>query len=388
MGATAVRTAGALLGVTGYVYAGYPALITALAAVHPRRPSPVGDLPAITVLIAAYNEADCIADRVADVLAQGYPEDRLDLVVVADGSDDATVAIASAASPRVRVLHRPERMGKAAALHRAIPQARHGIVVVTDANNRFAPGSLEALVAPFGDPTVGAVSGRKSVVGGDGDVAGVEGAYWRYESLIKEAESWVGCCTSMSGEVLAIRRDLVRPIPPGVALDDFWFLLCALRAGTDVRYAPDAVSIEATSATEGDELERRVKIAAGRWQLLGYVSMLPLGRPLVCVQLASHKFGRLFLPFTMAGAFVASALAARRPGPNRRRAWGLLAPQLAFYAAALAPRPSRPPLLRRALYVPRYLLRSNATAVVGLARLLRGADLARWRPVQRHRPGG
>ena len=122
--------------VVGYTFAGYPAIMALAARLRPR---PVAAdpsyLPRICLVIAAYNEEDVIERKLAETLALDYPRERLQVVVVADGSDDATVRRARRFAG-VTVLFEPERRGKLAALNRAFGATDSDVIVFTDANNR------------------------------------------------------------------------------------------------------------------------------------------------------------------------------------------------------------------------------------------------------------
>ena len=111
-----------------YTYVGYPALIALLARWRRRPVCSAPVTPSLTLLIAAYNEEACIAEKLDNSLALDYPPDRLEIAVVADGSNDRTCAIvpgyverSAEGNPPVRLLWEPERRGKPAALIRAIP---------------------------------------------------------------------------------------------------------------------------------------------------------------------------------------------------------------------------------------------------------------------------
>src|SRR5205823_3109818 len=98
-----------------YAHVGYGVLLGVLAAVRrDRRPAPVpADLPHVSLIVAAYREADVIAAKVANALALDYPRERLEVIVACDGGDEATAAGARAAGADV-VLDLP-RAGKTAA---------------------------------------------------------------------------------------------------------------------------------------------------------------------------------------------------------------------------------------------------------------------------------
>jgi len=223
-----------------YVYAGYPLALALLARLRPKPGwKPPDDLPAVTLVIAAYNEEDVIARKLENSLGLDYPSDRLQIIVAADGSSDSTAEIVRSYSDRgVELSYSPERMGKSAAVGRALSLARGDVVVLSDANNLYAADALRLLVAPFADPRVGAVSGAKVVSGEEGGVGESEGAYWRYESFIKAQETRLGSCTGACGEILAVRRELLEPPPASVINDDFYIAMRVIRKGYRLVYVP------------------------------------------------------------------------------------------------------------------------------------------------------
>src|SRR5690606_8721433 len=128
-----------------------------------------------------YNEEVVLERKLLNALALDYPTDRLQIVVVADGSSDGTVAVARRfAGHGVAVMHRAERAGKTAALNRGVAQAAGEIVVFSDANNLFDPDALRKLVRHFADATVGGVCGVKQLrQGNDRESTVGDGLYWR-----------------------------------------------------------------------------------------------------------------------------------------------------------------------------------------------------------------
>jgi biofilm PGA synthesis N-glycosyltransferase PgaC len=390
-----------------YVYAAYP-LALALMASLKRAPSfesavdPPGDgleptpaPPSVTLLIAAYNEEEVLERKIANSLELDYPRDRLQILVAADGSSDRTTEIVRTfAGKGVLLSYDPERRGKMAAINRAMPMATGEIVVFSDANNLYERDALRELTAPFADGSVGAVTGAKVIVEGDGALGGSEGLYWRYESFIKSMETRLSTCTGVSGEILAVRRELFKPAPEGVINDDFYIGMRVVRQGRRVVYAPQALSYERVSASAQDEVARRARIVAGRFQALTMARELLPGRPLVAWQVISHKFARPLVPLAMIGALVTNVTAAVRPSeagwPDALRlaapyGWIALACQVIFYAAALLPRAGVRPagIAGRLLYLPSFLVDSNVAALVGMIRFATGRQSAQWQRVRR-----
>ena len=168
-----------------WIYVGYPLALVLLGVLRPRprRRGPL-ELP-LSVLVAAHDEVEVIADKVANVLASDYPADLLELIVASDGSTDATVEAARRAGATL-VLDLP-RIGKLSALNQAEQAASGEVLVFNDADSLFEPGTLRRLVSNFADEQVGGVAANVvRFVEEDGrPVARGEGLYWRYERLLK-----------------------------------------------------------------------------------------------------------------------------------------------------------------------------------------------------------
>ncbi len=379
-----------------YTYFGYPLLLALLARFRPN-PRPAGRpvLPPVTLLITAYNEQAVIADKLENSLALTYPRDRLQILVAADGSNDRTAEIVRAYAGRgVELSYSPPRQGKMAAINRAWPRVRGEIVVFSDANNCYEPDTLKELVVPFANPEVGAVSGAKVIRRGDGALGESEGLYWKYESFIKEQETRLGCCTGVAGEILAIRRALFEAPPDNIINDDFYMAMRLVQRGYSVFYNPRAVSSERISLSAQDEITRRARIIAGRYQAIALAPrLLPLRRPLVAWQILSHKFLRPLVPLAMIGTLVTNLLAVFRPYQAGQRRllnlappfhWLLLLLQAAFYALAWFGRGlERGSRWGKLFYLPTFLVNSNMAALIGLYRFLTGQQTSLWQRVPR-----
>lgn len=370
------------LGLVAYTFAGYPAAVAALAKLRARPPlSDDGYEPSVSLVVVAYNEEDVIAEKLANSRELDYPSERLELLVVADGSDDRTVERARA-SGAARVLHDPVRGGKLAAMAHAAEAATGEIIVFSDANNLYTPRTLRAVVSPFADPGVGVVSGRKIIDDGSGrGLDRAEGLYWQYESALKKWETATGSVAAVAGEIIAFRRAAFRVPGNRFLVEDFVQAMLAALDGWRVVYAPDAVSIERASATLGDEATRRARIVSGRWQAL--VALLPrliVRRPGLAVKVISHKGLRPLVPAALVTAAVSNVAAARAGRVPRL----LLAAQAAFYATAAAGyRNERVGRRNRALFLAYYFCRMNFATMSGFRNFVRRRDAGVWTKVRR-----
>jgi biofilm PGA synthesis N-glycosyltransferase PgaC len=369
------------LGLVAYVFAGYPAIMAALARLRPRPiRADAAFTPAVSLIIAAYDEADVIEAKLRDVAGLEYPPDRLEVIVAADGSEDDTAERARR-FPGVRVLHEPERKGKAAAIERAAAMAAGDVLVFSDANNRYTRGALRALVAPLADPRVGLVGGRKAIEDGTGrSLDHAEGLYWRYESKLKAWEGAVGSVVGAPGEILAVRRTALPALKAGTVNEDFMQAVLVALAGWRVAYAPDAVSLERASATVEDEATRRSRLTAGRVQALHRL-LAPLARrPGLACQVLSHKGLRPAVPWALAAAAWSAVALTRTWAPAR---W-LAAGQAVFYGAALLGwRREKAGRRAGAAYLPFYFCRMNLATLDGLRDAALRRHSATWERVRR-----
>lgn len=357
-----------------YVYAGYPALLVAMAALfrRPVRKAPVE--PSVSLVIPAYNEEKVIEAKIQNVLALDYPPEKLDIVVVSDGSTDRTNAIAACyvGSGRVRLIAYPANRGKLAALNDTVPGLRGEIAVFSDAASMLRPDALRQLVRCFADPRVGAVSGLYRVHNADAAELGAqEDLYWKYETFLKRLEAELHSIIGAHGALYAIRRNLY-PFPsPEIINDDYVIPVRILQKGYRVYYETSAVASE--EAHEMGGFSRRVRIMTGNFQQLRELpSLLWPPRPLPLFFFLSHKAARLLVPFAMIALAVSNVFLLGRPLYDA----AFLA-QAIFYGAVLlgALFPAAPRLVR----LPYYFSMINAAAFLGVYYAAIGRDKLLWK---------
>jgi len=372
-----------LLGIL-YTYVGYALIITLLARWR-ARPVKQGDItPTVTMLVAAYNEEACIGRKIENTLALDYPPDKLELLVVTDGSTDRTPDIVRTYAERnanVRLLHQPERQGKPRALLRGFPQAQGEVIVFSDANCYFQPDTLRKLVRHFADPEVGGASGAKRISGqGDAVAKEGEGLYWRYESYLKACDSAVSSVMGVPGEIWAVRRNAYIPPDPDSFIDDFVASLRLVERGWRVVFEPQALAYEEASPSLRAEWQRRSRIAAGGWQAFFRLpGMLRHPNKLITFQYLSHRMARWMVTPTLFILLFFSNLGLSGQPFYR----GVLALQVAFYLLAglgwlLAARGRRVGWL----LAPFYICLLNAAALAGGWRFLLGRQSVIWHKVR------
>jgi len=312
------------------------------------------NLPRVSIVIAARNEAARLPARIDNLLALQYPANRRQIIVVSDGSTDGTLAALSRFGNAVETVDVPA-CGKAAALNAGVARATGEFLVFTDARQMFAPDAVRELVAPFADPAIAGVTGELLLDCEGSEVAGRRkgrerrrtrmdrrarnerrqgrredfdrrgrivstiadgvGLYWRYEKLLRRLESAVGSTLGATGAIYAVRRALYQPLPAETILDDVLTPMRLVLNGGRVVFSERAFAFDCAAVDAAAEQRRKVRTLAGNVQILGLEPRLlvPFVNP-VWAQYASHKIGRLLVPYALLSLFTASlALAGQHP---------------------------------------------------------------------------
>ncbi|HET9154570.1 MAG TPA: glycosyltransferase [Solirubrobacterales bacterium] len=365
-------------GAIAYTHLGYPLLLMAVTRLTGRsqrrfrgysaqRAGKDAQLPTVSLIVPAYDEEDVIADKVANALALDYPRDRLQVIVASDGSTDATAERARAAGASL-VLELPPG-GKVAALNAAAGQAAGEVLAFSDANSIWARDALRRLAAPFADPAVGYVCGQVRFLDPDGN--NLEGAYWRYEMAVREAESALAGVTAGNGAIYAVRRDAYIPLAASGSHDlSFPFRLAKRRLHSV--YAPTARAEEKMVPTIEGEFARKRRMMVGLWDIVVGEGMLSPRRypPLYAFEIASHRLLRYLSPLLHLVALAANAALLGSGWP-----YGLtFVLQVAFLAAALLGRslPIAP------FRIARYYALTTASIALGTWDRLRHGPGGRW----------
>ena len=275
-------------------------LLLALARRHaqqvPTSPLSAPHLPPVSVVVPAFNEELGVGPAVRSLAASRYPE--LEIIVVDDGSTDATAQMVEALGlPNVTVI-RQQNAGKPAALNTGIAAARHDILVLVDADTVFEPDAMLALVAPFADPEVGAVSGNTKV----GNRRGLLGRWQHIEYVIgfnldRRMFDVLRCMPTVPGAIGAFRREMLEAVG-GVSDDtlaeDTDLTMATCRTGWRVVYAPEARAWTEAPATLGQLWRQRYSWCYGTMQAMWK------HRGAVVEGGTSGKLGRRGLPYLLA----------------------------------------------------------------------------------------
>jgi cellulose synthase/poly-beta-1,6-N-acetylglucosamine synthase-like glycosyltransferase len=365
-----------------YSYALYPLFVGILAK---RFGVPVaGDnvLRRVTIIVTAYNEADCIRAKLDNLAGLEYPQNLIQILVASDGSTDSTEEIAARYEVRpVRVLRIDGRQGKTACQNAAALAAEGEILVFTDATTRLRADAIRALVRNFADLQVGCVGGRLEYVSDVDNMTGSGGeAYWNYETRLRMGESSLGSLIGVSGCLYAVRKSAYRPIDPGL-ISDFAIAMKIQELGLRTVLAPDACCYETTLEDGTRELSMRVRVGVRSLNALvherRFLNPLKYGR--FAWQLWSHKVLRYASPFLWFGALAANVVLIS----HHVAYLAMLVGQCAIIAAGvvgfvLQDRNHNLGLLAK----PYYFVLTNLASLIAALRFLRGERMVVWTPVR------
>lgn len=378
-----------------YAFVGYGILLGLLVYLKrlfkgkPIPPTPT-EWPAVTFTVCAFNEADWMADKIANCLAFDYPKDKLTLFFVTDGSSDATPDIVKQypfpEGVQWKLLHSPARKGKIAAFHRSMAFVETPIVISTDANTHVNAAAIKNIVRHYENPQIGAVAGEKRIFMSDADAANSagEGLYWKYESTLKRWDAELYSVVGAAGELFSVRTELYEAVPPDTIIEDFYLTMRIAEKGYRVHYEPEAFAAETASANVGEETKRKIRIAAGGLQAIS--RLMPVLNPFkhgtLTFQYVSHRVLRWTVtPFLLFFIFLANAYLALQGSPLYQVIFAL---QILFYGAALLGWILESRKIKvKALFVPYYFCVMNYSVLMGWGRFLKGSQSVIWEKAER-----
>jgi poly-beta-1,6-N-acetyl-D-glucosamine synthase len=371
-----------------YTYLGYGIILFFLVVLKRgfahQKTFPQIELPDVTILVAAYNEAAIIEGKVVNTLALDYPDEKIKYLFVTDGSTDGTPDIVLE-YPMVELMHQPEREGKIRAVNRAMERVNTPIVVFTDANTLLNKEAIHNIVRHYQDEKVGAVAGEKRILVEKKDRASSagEGIYWKYESILKNWDSELYSVVGAAGELFSIRTKLFEFIPEDTIIEDFYITLKIAAKGFRVKYEPEAYAMETASQSVKEELKRKIRIAAGGIQAI--VRLVPLLNLFkygtLSFQYVSHRVLRWTLaPLCLPLLFLCNLILSFQSGFYLV----VLIIHIMFYLLALIGGILAAKEIKlKAIFVPFYFVVMNYSVFVGFFRYIRGRQSVVWEKARR-----
>lgn len=365
---------------TVYIYVGYPILLKIVSLVKKNHIKVDDDLtPSVTLFIAAYNEEKVIGDKLENAIGLDYPKDRFEVIVVSDDSSDRTNEIVETFAekyPFVRLNVVKGRQGKTAALNKSVSLANGEILVFSDANSMYEKDALRHLFKHFADEKVGGVCGELKLLNSSKSSIGEsEGAYWKYEKLLKELETKTGTSIVANGSIYALRKELFKPMNPNVG-DDMQNPLIVISQGKRFVYEPNAITKEETSSEAKEEFGRKVRIVTRSFTgIMHYAYTLnPFKNFDFFYKYLSHKLLRWLVAYYLIAAFILNLFLL-----NQQFYQVIFVLQCIFYLLALIGLKWK----SKIVYIPYYFCLVNYAALLGTLRAMSGKRQATWKPTSR-----
>ncbi len=339
--------------------------------------------PEVAIIIAAYNEANILPEKIENTLALAYPANKLKIHIVTDGSTDNSERVIRQHT-YIHHHHTPARKGKLAAVQRIMPFVHSPIIILTDANCMLNVEAVANIVRHYKNEKVGAVAGEKRVRNSGTKAGEGEGLYWRYESWLKKIDSDLYSTVGAAGELFSFRRNLYEELPANTIIEDFVLSMRIAMRGFKVVYEPNAYAAEEPSASLTDEWKRKVRICAGGFQSLAYLPGIlnPFKYGMLSLLFISHRFLRwAVVPFLLPVLWLVTAVLATQ---SLFFSTMLVAESLALALGILGLVWKSKSVVAKPMVIAGYVLLMNAAAYAGLWRYLKGTQSVVWDKAQRH----
>ncbi|MGZ3883176.1 MAG: glycosyltransferase [Bacteroidia bacterium] len=300
-----------------HTYLLYPLLLITFTSKKKKAAEAYGngdELPAVAILMAAYNEEKVIGEKIRSVVDTGYPLDKIVFYIGSDASSDRTDAIIgewAAKYPQIRLVGFAGRTGKSGIVNQLASKAGEEIYILTDANVLFNHDTIFNLVRHFKNTAVAQVCANivKFSETNKG-IAAQEKSYIALENKVKfcESQRW-NIVMGAEGACYAIRRSSFSPVPPKFYMDDFYITLNVIEQGKEIVFDPDAVCLEDVPTLSEEEFKRKVRISIGNYQnLFRYKKLLLRFWSGAGFSFWSHKVFRWMTPFLLLLCFISSGI--------------------------------------------------------------------------------
>jgi cellulose synthase/poly-beta-1,6-N-acetylglucosamine synthase-like glycosyltransferase len=369
-----------LIGLTIYIYVGYPVLLLLISKIlKVKQQMDINYKPKVTLFIAAYNEEKVIEAKLKNAVQLDYSKELLEIIVVSDDSTDRTNEIVEQVGKEyqnVKLNIVKGRKGKTEALNQSVHLAEGEILIFSDANSMYEKEAIRHLVKHFIDENVGGVCGELKLINPtESQIGESEGAYWKYERLLKILETKTGTAVVANGSIYGLRKKLFRKMNPNVG-DDMQNPLLIIEQGKRFIYEPNAITVEETSPHDTEEFKRKVRIVTRSFTgIISYFRLLnPFKRFDFTYKYLSHKLLRWLVPYYMILIFLLNIFLLDNPLYKL-----LFSLQFLFYVLAIGGFWIK----NKITYIPYYFCLVNYAALLGTLRAVSGKRQATWKPTSR-----
>ena len=370
-------------GIFLFVYIGYPLAITLVARLKKGTVNVDERVyePEVSIIIAARNEEKTIEKKLINTLELDYPKEKLEIIVVSDHSTDGTVGIVEKFKGRgVRLIALADHLGKTGSQNLAVESASGEILVFSDANAMYVPGSIRYLANHFQDHDVGCVSGELCYSNPEESIVGrEENLYWRYEKYIKKQENRIGAILGANGSIYAVRKSDYVVLEKDI-ISDFIEPLAIAARGKCVVYESRAISFENVSLSFHEEFIRKRRIVSrSLYSLIVHSYLLnPIKNVTLTFELFSHKILRWISPVFLFTLLIGCAGLIS----NRFYAFIFLFQVLfciiGFLGYIMRNRKNLPTFI----FIPYYCCLLGLASILGIVDYIKGKKVRTWDPVR------
>ena len=364
---------------SAYVYIIYPFVINIFSVIFKKKIKKEKVLPAISIIITAYNEENDIASKIENTLSLDYPKDKLEIIVGSDGSTDKTNEIVCTYDSKgIRLMAFDENRGKTITQNDCVKAAQYEIIVFMDAASLCDKNALKGIVSNFADPRVGCVAGKiEFITSKDNIVTESQGLYWRYEQFLKRSESRLGGLVGVDGPLYAIRKSLYIPLE-STMISDLLTPLLVIKQGYSVILESNAVTYEkATKSSKDERKTRRRIVSRGLSGLCKHSELMnPCRYPLLAWQIISHKILRWLVGGFFVCMFFSTAMLAKDI-----LYFFLLLSMILFLVLAFIGF-INPENKKNLFIIPYYFTLVNGAALLGVIDFFMGKQIVSWKPVR------
>ena len=289
-----------------YTFIGYPLFLQLVKPAKPIRLIQDNALPDLTVILCIYNSVELLENKVRNILASNYPKDKLNILIVSDGStDNPNLVIKAFNDASVELIGYGNNRGKSYALTYAKKRITTPFAAFTDIRQSFDKDALRCLASNLVIASTGAVSGNLKIISSSGKEDA--GLYWKYEKSIRKKESDLKSLLGVTGAIYMVKTALLPDVPEDSLLDDMYIPLTMVKQGYDIKFCEDAIAYDTESASLEEEFTRKVRTLAGNYQLMKQLPwLLSVRKNPLFFQFFSHKVARLIMPFALIALFIAS----------------------------------------------------------------------------------
>jgi cellulose synthase/poly-beta-1,6-N-acetylglucosamine synthase-like glycosyltransferase len=362
-----------------FAYFGYPLSLWVLTPFKRKQVQRNSIQPLVTIIVAAYNEEKRIRRKIENLLDTDYPKEKLEIVIVSDGSTDLTGKIVAEYEPSVKHISLSEHSGKEYAQSRGVEIAKGEILIFTDAAACFQPDGISKIVSNFADPTVGCVSSRDSLICRDGNSSG-EGLYIRYEMWLRHLESQVFSMVGLSGSFFAARMALCRNFNSEID-SDFQTVLNAIEAGMRAVMDNGTACNYYDLSDPAKEMTRKERTVlrgiTGFFNNLHFLNVARYG--IFAYGYFSHKLLRWLVPFFVLFGFLCNLILAL----NSIVFFVLMGLQALFIVMGILHYSYSKNLKSSIFKIPGYFILTNYCIAIAWVRFLQGKRVVKWTPSER-----